>query len=206
MWQCTVWWIGFAVMFSCQVCWLLCRIQNTLHHCIACICVHNIMHQSLFFEYAQKPPVDMSSQWCHFAQLLWQKASPISFHPHFIWWENWAKWKYIGSHWVECQEWQMWFKISSPAFITANAFPRECHFIPRVCLFAQCDLTKAIHSALLLLPSLRVLAQTVYVMSVQLPWDLSHSIRQYIPPWAGESVQSASSVTADNCIGATRTA
>lgn len=38
------------------------------------------------------------------------------------------------SQWAECQEWQMWFKISSPAFITVNAFSRECHFIPKVCL------------------------------------------------------------------------
>lgn len=47
----------------------------------------------------------------------------IVFLRHFT--VNWVKWSrhtQRGWHYPECQEWQIWFKMSSPAFITPNAF------------------------------------------------------------------------------------
>lgn len=113
------------------------------------------------------------------------------------------------SHWVECQEWQMWFEISSPALITVSAFSCECHFIPKVCLrLVWLDQSNWFCTVFVFFSvMLHTLAQSVNVMSVQLPWEQSHSISKYIPPWAAESVQSASSsIMADNCITAARTA
>ena len=110
------------------------------------------------------------------------------------------------SHWAECQEWQMWFKISSPAFITVNAFPMNFIWFHKFA-FSLMGLHQWWIFALLLL-----LFFFVFLCALALAVNVSSAAlgaacrRQPVHSSLSWRICSACSITGDNCIRAARTA